>query len=103
MMDFPSFLATVHRPRLLIRAARYGVTDYRRKTHLARILGSSRLPRSAAALAELINIETEYNDRRKEKAADYSPARHIELLIALMGEAQILRASSVHEASQTTG
>jgi hypothetical protein len=93
-MDLLSFLTTVHRPRLLIRAARYGLADYRRDVHLTRILGTARLPRSAAALAELINLEMEADEQRREKAADYSPARHVELLIAVMGEAHLLRAST---------
>jgi hypothetical protein len=94
MMDLLSFLTTLHRPRLLIRAARYGITEYRRDVHLARILGTARLPRSAAALSELINLEMEADDLRRQKAADYSPAKHVELLIAVMGEAQLLRAST---------
>ncbi|MGH1354951.1 MAG: DUF6477 family protein [Thalassovita sp.] len=95
MMDLLSFLTTLHRPRLLIRAARYGITEYRRDIHLTRILGTSRLPRSAAALAELINLEMDIDELRRQKAADYAPARHVELLIAVMGEAQLLRASTL--------
>lgn len=94
MMDLLSFLTTLQRPRLLIRAARYGTADYRRDIHLTRILGKSRLPRSAAALAELINLEMELDDMRRQRAAEYSPARHVELLIAVISEAKLLQSSS---------
>ena len=93
MMDLLSLLTTIRRPRWLIRAARFGVTEYRRDIHLRRILGDATLPRSGAALAKLMDLETEQNDLRKENAARYSPTRHVELLIAMMGEAQILRSS----------
>ena len=94
MMDLLSFLTKLHRPRLLVRAARYGITDYKRDVHLTRILGTSRLPRSAVALTDLINLEMDADELRRQKAATYSPARHVELLIAMMGEAQLLRAST---------
>lgn len=94
MMDLLSFLHTLQRPRLLIRAARYGISEYRRDIHLARILGRTRLPRSAAALAELINLEMEVDDLRRQRAAEYSPARHVELLIAVMAEAKFLQTPS---------
>lgn len=94
MMDLLSLLNTIHRPRLLIRAARFGIEDYRREVHLRRLIGPGALPRSGAALAQLIELEADQNGLRTENAAGYSPARHVEILIAMMGEAQILRASS---------
>lgn len=90
-MDLLSLVATIRRPRLLIRAARIGVNEYRRDIHLRRILGGVALPRSGPALARLIELEADQNDLRKENAATYSPARHVDLLIAMMGEAQMLR------------
>jgi hypothetical protein len=101
MMDLLSFLATLKRPRLLIRAARYGVQEYRRDPHLTRILGTTDLPRSGSALSLLINEEMDLNDLRKKRAADYSPARHIDILIAMMGEAQMLGAATHTNSSQT--
>ncbi|MDF1801427.1 DUF6477 family protein [Thalassovita sp.] len=99
MMDLLSLLNTIHRPRLLIRAARIGVDDYRRDIHLRRILGLGTLPRSGAALAQLIEAEAEINEQRDDDTAGYSPARHVEILIAMMGEAQLLRASTRIEIS----
>ncbi len=94
MLDLLSLLHTIRRPRLLIRAARFGMDDYRRDIHLPRLLGHGRQPRSGAALARLIEMEADLNDLRKENAAGYSPVRHVEILIAMMGEAQILRAAT---------
>ncbi|WP_319823796.1 DUF6477 family protein [Thalassovita sp.] len=94
MLDLLSLLATIRRPRLLIRAARFGVDDYRRSVHLPRLLGHGPLPRNGAALSRLIALESDLNDQRKENAAGYSPVRHVEIMIAIMGEAQLLRAST---------
>ncbi|MBA84965.1 DUF6477 family protein [Thalassobius sp. S69A] len=94
MMDLLSLLNTIHRPRLLIRAARFGVDDYRRSVHLRRLLGTNALPRSGPALAHLMEIEADMNEMRAQNVAGYSPARHVEVLIAMMGEAQLLRTAS---------
>jgi len=93
MQDIMSFLTNLHRPRLLIRAARIGVIDYNREPLLRRFLGVGSLPRSGQALMRLIEIESELNDQRIEKNAGYSVIRHVEVMIALMGEARIYRAT----------
>ncbi|WP_146585466.1 DUF6477 family protein [Puniceibacterium confluentis] len=87
-------LDTIRRPRLLIRTARIGVADYRRNVHLHRLLGLAHLPRNEAALEQLITLEQEIDTQRQECAASYSISRHIEVLVAMMGEAQLLRASA---------
>ena len=92
MQDVLSILNALHRPRLLIRAARAGAADYNRKRHLQRILGYGALPRTAPALMRLIELERGLNDARKEDDAGYSLPRHLDVLIAMMGEAQLLRA-----------
>ena len=93
MTDIFSFLNTLRRPHLLIRAARIGVDEYRRDPHLRRLLGYGTLPRSGAALMRLVEIESELNTQRREEDAGYSAMRHVEVLIAMMGEARLLRAS----------
>lgn len=93
MQDILSVIAAIRRPRILIRAARIGVADYRRSVHLQRHLGIAPLPNSGAALVELIEMETEMNALRQKGNAGYSAARHVDLMIAIMGEARILRAS----------
>ncbi len=93
MQDVLSILNSLHRPRLLIRAARAGAQDYNRKRHLQRLLGYGSLPRTVAALMRLIELERGMNDARKDGDAGYSLPRHLDVLIAIMGEAQLLRAT----------
>ncbi len=95
MLDINTRLATLTRPTLLARAARFGVDDYRRNTHLARIFQSEDLPRHAEALMRLFEIEAEMEDARQEKSGSYRPARHVELLIAIAGEARLMRATAI--------
>lgn len=99
MQDLMTMLSTLRRPQLLIRAARFGQQDYNRNRHLQRILGYGSLPRPAAALMRLMEMERTLNEQRRENDAGYSLTRHVDLLIAMMGEAQLLqvnRASRVH-------
>ena len=93
MQDLMSMLNALHRPRLLVRAARMGAQDYRRDRHLQRILGYGALPRTAVALMRLIEMERGLNEQRLEDDAGYSLPRHVDVLIAMMGEAQLLRAT----------
>lgn len=95
MMDLQQRIATLKRPGLLARAARFGVDDYRREVHLARLLSADRLPRHGQAIIELLELEEVLNTKRRDRAGDYSPARHVDLLIALLGEAQLMRATAL--------
>jgi len=93
MQDVMTMLQNLHRPRLLIRAARISAEDYRREGHLPRLVGYGRLPRPAAAILKLMEIEADLNDARQSKDAGYAAARHVDVLAAMMGEAQLLRDS----------
>ncbi|WP_372572810.1 DUF6477 family protein [Ruegeria jejuensis] len=93
MQDLTTMRSTLRRPRLLIRAARHGVQEYSRDRHLPRILGYGTLPRPAATLMRLMELEREVDERRRSDDASYSVIRHLDLLIAMMGEAQLLKAS----------
>lgn len=92
MQDLLTMLNQLHRPRLLIRAARIGAQDYIRDTHLRRLFGYVTPPRPASALMRLIEMERGLNDQRRSDDAGYSLTRHLDILIAMMGEAQLLRA-----------
>lgn len=93
MQDILSMLNALRRPRLLMRAARIGAEDYRRHAHLPRLLGYGNLPRSGIALLRLMEIEATLNDHRLNDDSAYSLLRHIDVLIAIVGEARILRAT----------
>jgi hypothetical protein len=93
MQDLFTMLSSLRRPRLLIRAARLGAAEYRRSCHLPRLIGYRTLPGPAAALVQLIEMEREMNAQRKSDDAGYSLPRHLDVLIALVGEAQLYQAS----------
>ncbi|MEO0379827.1 MAG: DUF6477 family protein [Pseudomonadota bacterium] len=95
MQDILSMLNALHRPRLLIRAARIGAEDYRRAAHLPRLLGYGQLPRHGNALMRLMEIEGELNTLRLGDDSSYSLLRHIDVLIAIVGESRIMRAAQV--------
>ena len=93
MLDVISMLQAIRRPPLLMRAARLGADDYRRDIHLPRLLGYGVLPRHVQALLKLIELEAGMNDQRLTGNASYSLAKHVDVLIAMLGEARVLRAS----------
>ncbi len=94
MQDLLSMLNKLYRPRLLMRAARIGAEEYRRTTHLPRILGFGVLPRHGTALLKLMEIEAELNAQRKAADAGYSIVRHVDVLIAMVGEARFLKSAA---------
>ncbi|WP_108481941.1 DUF6477 family protein [Oceaniglobus ichthyenteri] len=90
-----SALAHLRRPRLLIRAARFGLSDYDRTRCLRRILPDACAKTQANPLSPLIEQEAQYEARRAAGDAGYMVARHVEILIALISEAQrVLRPSA---------
>ena len=94
MLDIQTRIAQLRRPNLLIKAARFGIDDNTRNTHLLRVLQSEPPVKPAAALIQFLESEAVMNDDRIKKQATYSVARHVEALIAIMVEAQTLRATS---------
>lgn len=94
MLDIMSRLSSLHRPRLLVRTARMEAANYCRKRDLSRILGYGSLPKPAAAIMRLLDLEHEINQRRLSGDAGYMITTHIETLIALMGEANYLAPGS---------
>lgn len=95
MLDLHTRIATLCRPQLLARAARFGVDDYRRDIHLRRILKIEALPRHGSALVQLLDLEADLNSQRIGQTAEYRPARHVEVLIAILGEARLMRATAL--------
>ncbi len=91
MQDLIGMLQSLRRPGLLIRAARAGLPEYRRTLHLQRLLGPGTPPRPGAALMRLMELEAEQDEKRRADHASYSIARHVELLAAMMAEAELVR------------
>ncbi len=93
MKDILSTFSTLRRPRLLLQAARIGLQSYHREFDLRRQFAYGPLPRSGQALMSLMEIETVLNEQRVQGKVCYRPSNHVDVLIAVLGEAQILRAS----------
>ena len=91
MTDILKTINSLRRPSLLVRAARIGLEDYSRDRDLKRVLKTARLPGPGRAAVPLLEEESQLEERRKDPGAGYSVARHVEVLIALMAEARLLR------------
>ena len=91
MTDLATILAALRRPKILIRAARAGVADYRRERDLKRLL---RLRRGRAALAQalttLLDEEGRLEANRTAGEATYNLQRHVAVLTAILAEARLL-------------
>ncbi len=90
MTDIMQILANIHRPRLLIRAARFGIEEYNRDRDLKRVMKTSSAPSPIKAVNSLIAEEARLEETRQAGDAGYSVARHVDVLIALMAEARLL-------------
>ena len=51
---------------------------------------------------KLMELEAELNTQRKSKESAYSLMRHIDVMIAIVGEAHILRAAHAASSSEVT-
>lgn len=88
MTDYRADLAQMHRPRLLIQAARLGLSDYRRERDLRRL--GEMATRASDTVPHLLAAERAVEEARKAGTVGYSISHHIELLIALMAEVRLL-------------
>ncbi len=88
MTDFRTTVQELQRPRMLIRAARMGLSDYRRERDLRRLGHISLQPEQS--LQHLLDQEGRAEQSRRAGDVGYSLAQHIDLLIALMGEIRLL-------------
>ncbi|KPD12029.1 hypothetical protein AN476_12640 [Phaeobacter sp. 11ANDIMAR09] len=90
MQDLLSRLKSLRRPRLLVRTARIGAATYSRSRDLSRIMDYGKPPRPAAAIVWLLDSESEINQQRLSRDSSYSLICHVEILVALVGEAALL-------------
>lgn len=88
MLTIITLLDNLRRPKILIRAARLGLSDYSRNADLQRI---TRAPKSAsprAIIDRLLSQEESLEMARKNGDASYSVHRHIRILTAVLAEAK---------------
>jgi Family of unknown function (DUF6477) len=90
MTDPVNLLSGISRPSLLIRAARFGLGDYRRERDLKRLISDAPQENPATVLPRLLAQEERLEESRRSGALAYSLARHVEVLVALMFEARLV-------------
>ena len=90
MTDLASVLNALRRPKILVRAARCGVSDYRRERDLKRLLRQPRSTAPGATIGSLLAEETRLEATRAAGEATYSIQRHVAVLTAILAEARLL-------------
>ena len=83
--DLTRHLSLLKRPRLLVGAARKGLSHYRRDRDLNRLVGNG-----PGAQTRLLAKEEALEETRSLGQAGYSAALHITVLTALLAEAQLI-------------
>jgi hypothetical protein len=91
MQDILSRISMLNRPKLLVSAARHGAQNYQREKHLPRLLNLGTCAKHGQALMLLSDVEDTLNEQRLTHDAAYSLTRHVEVLIAIVAEAQLMR------------
>ena len=80
-------LSATNHPKILVQAARHGVTTHELKSHLLHPFGWQK-PKSLSALLDtLFEKEAELNKMRRLNDAAYQIQDHIAILTALITEA----------------
>ncbi len=88
MTDISKLLNAIRRPRILIRAARAGLTEYRRERDLRRLLRNAKDRAGGKTLDSLLAEESRLETNRTTGEATYSIQRHVAILTALIAEAR---------------
>ena len=89
----------LRRPRLLVQAARAGLSGWRRERDLRRVLKCDSAPRPEVALVRLHAEEARHDLARRENCAEYDLHRHIMLLIAILAETAEIAPRAVQPAA----
>lgn len=86
-------LPRLRRPRLLMSAARYGLSRYNREWILSRIFDGAAPVPGRVCLDGLVEREAAHDRARRAGEATYSIAEHVEVLTALLAEARLFATS----------
>ena len=79
-------LSNLSRPKLLIRAARAGLSSYRRGAVLKSLPGIPTESTGANLINALLEMETKFDTERRAANIDYRVQKHIAVLTALIAE-----------------
>lgn len=88
MTEFAALLTDLRRPKILIRAARAGVTDYRRDRDLKRLVRDAKGAAPRDAILPLLAEEHRLEETRTTGGATYNIQRHVAVLTAILAEAR---------------
>jgi hypothetical protein len=88
MTEFAALLTDLRRPKILIRAARAGVTDYRRDRDLKRLVRDAKGAAPRDAILPLLAEESRLEETRTTGGATYNIQRHVAVLTAILAEAR---------------
>ncbi|MDF0599524.1 DUF6477 family protein [Psychromarinibacter sp. C21-152] len=102
MSELLHLVSALRRPRLLLAAVRHGLTEYNREKTLRRLTGGGALPAPRRAVQSLLLAEEMQEAARLAREATYSPARHIEILVALIAEARTLSSEAARSERAAT-
>lgn len=87
MSNIYSILNTLHRPKILLRAAKFGLSEYCRERDLSRIIPHH--SSSDATVKQLLSKELQLEQNRLNGEINYCVTRHIEVLVALLAEVKL--------------
>lgn len=90
MTELAPMLNALRRPKILIRAARAGVVDYRRDRDLKRLFRAAKGAAPQPAIGTLLAEENRLEATRTAGEATYSIQRHVAVLTAIIAEARLL-------------
>lgn len=96
MTNFADTLTELRRPKILIRAARAGVTEYRRERDLKRLVRDPKGSASRDPMLPLLAEEHRLELNRTNGGATYNIQRHVAVLTAILAEARLLPAPTMH-------
>ncbi len=90
MKELLDIFNKLRRPKMLIRAARIGSSDFRRDRDLKRLLRIISVPKPGKSMTRLLALEQDLEETRRAGDATYSISKHVEILAALIAEASFL-------------
>jgi hypothetical protein len=94
MTDVTTVLNALRRPKILIRAARAGVADYRRERDLKRLLRLAQAAVPQQTIGTLLAEENRLEANRTAGEATYNLQRHVAVLTAILVEVRRMSAGS---------
>ncbi|MFE3835723.1 DUF6477 family protein [Pseudogemmobacter sonorensis] len=87
--DLRRAVSELRRPGILMRATRFGLAEYQRGRLLKRLTPGETRPERT--VPRLYALEAAMEARRRQGDSIYSVSDHIEVLVALVAEASLLR------------